>query len=173
MSIPTLSSTKLILRPFQTEDAIRLHSIYQVEDVLKYFPGSSSPSLEKVESFVSHQHTHWQEHGYGNWAILPADSMDIIGWAGLQYLPELDETEVGFLLAKPFWGHGFATEAAHLSIQFGFGKIGLDHIIALVHPENNASLAVVRKCGFIYEETIHLWGVDLMRNVLKCPNILN
>ncbi len=158
------------MRPFKSEDALRLHSIYQEKDVLKYFPGSSSPSLEQVESFVSRQYTHWQEHSYGNWAIVPAGATEIIGWAGLQYLPELDETEVGFLLAKPFWGHGFATEAARLSIQFGFERFKLAHIIALVHPENYASLAVVRKCGFIYEETIVLWGIDLMRHVLKCPN---
>jgi ribosomal-protein-alanine N-acetyltransferase len=173
MNIPTLASPRLILRPFLSEDIDRLHSIYQVKDVLKYFPGSSIPSLEKVERFVTRQHTHWQEHAYGNWAILPAGAKEISGWAGLQYLPELDETEVGFLLAKPFWGQGFASEAARLSIQFGFEEIALDHIIALVHPENTASLAVVKKCGFEYEATIPLWGADLMRHTLKRPQVRN
>lgn len=168
MNVPTLTSPRLILRPFLPEDVAHLHSIYQVEDVLKYFPGSTIPSLEKVERFVTRQHTHWHEHGYGNWAILPAGATEIVGWAGLQYLLELDETEVGYLLAKPFWDQGFATEAAHLSIQFGFEEIALDHIIALVHPENSASLAVIKKCGFEYEETIPLWGADLMRHTLKC-----
>jgi len=173
MNIPALTSLRLTLRPILSEDVVCLHGIYQVQDVLKYFPGSTIPTLEKVERFVTSQHTHWQEHAYGNWAILPAGATEIIGWAGLQYLPELDETEVGFLLAKPFWGQGLATEAARLSIQFGFEEIALDHIIALVHPENTSSLAVVKKCGFDYVDTIPLWGADLMRHTLKRPQFRN
>ncbi len=83
---------------------------------------------------------------------------------GLQYLPELDETEVGFLLDRPFWGKGYATEAALASLHFGFENIQLDHIIALVHPDNLASRRVIQKCGMKYVDTLPLWGIELMRH---------
>lgn len=89
---------------------------------------------------------------------------EIIGWAGLQFLPELNEIEVGYLLDQPFWGKGYATEAARASLRFGFEHFGFPRMIALVHPENIASRRVIEKCGMRYEKTISIWGVELMRH---------
>ena len=100
----------------------------------------------------------------GTIALLALDAKaEIIGWAGLQYLPELDETEVGFLLDRPFWGKGYATEAALASLRFGFEHCELDHTIALVHPENHASRRVIEKCGLEVVDSLMLWGIELMR----------
>ena len=49
------------------------------------------------------------------------------------------------------------------ALEFGFARCGLDHIIALVHPDNLASRRVAEKCGMVYVDTLHLWGIDLMR----------
>ena len=132
--------------------------------MLRYFPTTTPPPIERVEHFIASQHEHWEKYGYGNWGILPDGESQIVGWAGLQFLPELNETEVGYLLDSPFWGKGYATEAAHASLRFGFERCTLEHIIALVHPDNVASRRVVEKCGMSHEETIHIWGVDLMRH---------
>jgi RimJ/RimL family protein N-acetyltransferase len=160
---PSLRTPRLNLRPLLPEEAGVLHRIYQSEGVLRYFPNPAPPPLEKLQRFVAGQQAHWEEHGYGNWGILPDGEREIIGWAGLQYLPELGETEVGFLLDRPFWGKGYATEAALASLRFGFEGFNLDHIIALVHPENLASRRVIEKCGLTYEESLSLWGMELMR----------
>jgi ribosomal-protein-alanine N-acetyltransferase len=163
----SLQTQRLTLRHFQPGDAPVLHRIYQSEGVLGYFPNPLPPPLDRVERFIAHQQMHWDEHGYGNWGILTPEEPEIIGWAGLQYLPELDETEAGFLLDRPFWGRGYATEAALASLQFGFEHFNLDHIIALVHPENLASRRVIEKCGMVYQETLQLWGIRLMRFTTK------
>lgn len=163
IEIPTLRTANLTLRPIIPADAIILHRVYQTEGVLQYFPSATPPPLEKVERFTAHQQAHWEKHSYGNWGVLPDGQQEIIGWAGLQYLPELEETEVGFLLDKPFWGQGYATQAALASLEFGFTHFDLDHIIALVHPENLASRRVIEKCGMNYVDTLRLWGIELMR----------
>jgi ribosomal-protein-alanine N-acetyltransferase len=161
--IPSIRTARLTLRPMLPGDAAELHQIYQSEGVLHYFPNPIPPSLEKVQAIIAGQIVHWNEFGYGDWAIVPNDHEKIIGWAGLQYLPELDEIEVGFLLDRPAWGRGYATEAAKASLGFGFERFSLEHIIALVHPENLASRGVIEKCGMDYVETISLWGMELMR----------
>jgi len=161
--IPRIQTLHLSLRPFNLEDAVTLHRIYQDEPVLRYFPNSSPPPLEKVERFLIHQQKHWEQYGYGNWAILPDAEDEIIGWAGLQFLPELNETEVGYLLERSLWGKGFATEAALASFHYGFDHFDFSYIIALIHPDNFASRRVIEKCGAVYTETISLWGIDLMR----------
>jgi RimJ/RimL family protein N-acetyltransferase len=163
-SLPvTVRTLRLTLRPLRSRDADVLHRIYQAEGVLRYFPNPLAPPIEKVERFITLQQAHWHKHGFGNWGLLPDGETEIIGWAGLQYLPELDETEVGFLLARPFWGRGYATEAAQAALQLGFTDLCLNYIIALVHPDNLASQRVIEKCGMAYQNTIRLWGIDLMR----------
>jgi ribosomal-protein-alanine N-acetyltransferase len=170
--ILSLRTTRLFLRPLQPEDAEILQRIYQSEGVLRYFPNTIPPPLEKVQRFIRGQGEHWEKHGYGNWGVLLAGGDEIIGWAGLQYLPELDETEVGFLLDRTWWGRGYATEAAQASIKFGFDHFGLDHIIALVHPENPASQRVIEKCGLVYRETLPLWGIELKRYWIEKPEVV-
>lgn len=160
---PQLFTPRLCLRPLEPQDAPTLHRIYEMPGVLRYFPSTTPPTLEKVQRFIAGQANHWQEQGYGNWGILPNGETEIIGWAGLQFLPELNETEVGFLLAPSHWGKGYATEAALASLQFGFQQTHFAHITALVHPQNLASQRVVQKCAGLYLETIHLWGIDLLR----------
>lgn len=162
--IPRLKTPHLTLRPLQPGDAEVLYGINQGEGVLRYFPNPAPPPLERVQRFIAAQQVHWETYGYGNWGILPAGESDLAGWAGLQFLPELNETEVGFLLDRRCWGKGYATEAARASLQFGFERFHLDHIIALVHPENGASLRVIEKCGMRYVDTVFLWGIQLMRH---------
>jgi [ribosomal protein S5]-alanine N-acetyltransferase len=155
------------LRLLQAYDAVTLHRIYQAEGVLRYFPNPAAPPLEKVERFIANQQSHWGKLGYGNWGVVPLGvsgiANQIAGWAGLQYLPELDETEVGFLIDRSHWGKGFATEAALASLRFGFENFELSHIIALVHPENRASQRVIEKCGLAYMDSLALWGMELRR----------
>ncbi len=158
-----LQTPRLTLRPLVAEDAEALYCIYQTADVLKYFPNPVPPPLEKVQRFITNDQAHWDIYEYGNWGIVPQGEKQIIGWAGLQFVSELHETEVGYLLAQPFWGKGLATEAALASLQFGFEQCEIDHLIGLVHPENLASQHVLKKCGMTYRETIQLWGIDLLK----------
>lgn len=163
----SLQTPHLLLRPLVPADAEVLHHIYQSEGVLQYFPDPAPPPLERVQRFIAGQHAHWEKYGYGNWGILPEGEPKIIGWVGLQYLPELEETEVGFLLDRPFWGRGYATESALASLRFGFEHFDLDHIIALVHPANLASRRVIEKCGMAYVDRLSLWGMELMRHRIE------
>lgn len=101
--------------------------------------------------------------GYGHWAVVDREESQVVGWCGLEYLPELNETELAYLLSKQIWGRGYATEAAKATVRFGFGSAGLENIIGLVHPENQGSVRVLEKCGLTYKDRISLWGMDMSR----------
>ena len=135
-------------------------------EVLRYFPSPNPPSRDRIERLIQFQLKHWQEHSYGWWAVClsqPQDSGPLIGWAGLQYLPETDEIEVGYLLGKGYWGRGLATEAAHSSVRFGFDDLGIKTIVGVVHPENIASQRVLEKAGLVYVERANYFGMDVYR----------
>jgi RimJ/RimL family protein N-acetyltransferase len=166
MSIPTITTARLSLRPFRDEDAEPLHRILSEEGMLRYFPNPDPPDLERVRRFVARQSAHWEEHVYGWWAVEPPGGPELIGWNGLTYLPETGETEVAYLLARPYWGHGLTTEAARASLRFGFEVHGLDPIIALVHPENARSIRVIEKLGMAFTRRAEYFGMELLRYIL-------
>ena len=172
--IPTFTTARLTLRPFTEDDVEPLRRVMGDREVLRYFPSSDPPSRERIERLIQFQLRHWEEHGYGWWAVMlqreaqlgePLVELPLIGWAGLQYLPETDETEVGYLLGKPYWGRGLATEAARESVRFGFEDLGIETIVGVVHPENIASQRVLEKAGLSFVEEANYFGMDVRRYV--------
>jgi hypothetical protein len=59
---------------------------------MHYFPVPTPPTLERIHSFINRQLAHWEKYGYGHWGVVLRGQTEIAGWAGLQYLSELDET---------------------------------------------------------------------------------
>lgn len=163
MDIPTLFTPRLILRPWAIEDAETLYHILQEKDILRYFPNPTSPALDRLERYIARHQAHWQARGYGHWAVVSREDGQVLGWNGLEYLPELNDTEVAYLLSPRVWGQGLASEAARAAVHFGLETACLESIIGLVHPENTASIRVLEKCGLAFEELITLWGIELRR----------
>lgn len=168
--VSTLETPRLRLRPWSPVDAECLFAITQEEDIFRYFPRTTPPSREWVDRYIAHQHEQWAGRGCGHWAVVTRGDDLLIGWAGLEYLPDLDETEVAYLLSRKAWGRGYASEAALAAVRFGLETLALPAIIGLVHPENIASVRVLEKCGLAYADTLHLWGIDLLRYRLQAGN---
>jgi RimJ/RimL family protein N-acetyltransferase len=163
MQIPTVTTKRLKLRPFREEDADRLHEILSEEDILRYFPNPGTPPLDRIRNFIANQLKHWEEHGFGWWAVEPIHDGLLIGWNGLQYLPDTDEIEIGYLLSKSYWNRGLATEGAFAGLEFAFGKLGLKQVVAIVHPENKASQRVIEKLGMGFSHEAEYFGMSVYR----------
>ncbi len=163
MKIPSIKTPRLLLRPWTPDDAEALFNILQEKDVLRYLPNTTSPPLERAENYIARQLAHWQERGYGHWAVVNQEDDQVLGWNGLEYLPDINETELAYLLRQSVWNRGYATEAAQAAIRFGFDQGGLETIIGLVHPDNTASIRVMEKSGLTFADKITLWGLELKR----------
>ena len=163
MQIPTVTTSRLKLRPFYEEDAARLHEILSEEDILRYFPSPGTPTLDQIRKLIANQLRHWEEHGFGWWAVEPIGEDQLIGWNGLQYLPDTDEIEVGYLLSRSYWNRGLATEGARAGLEFAFGKLDLKQVVAIVHPENRASQRVIEKLGMRFTEETEYFGMAVYR----------
>lgn len=163
MTLPTLRTPRLLLRPWDSADANRLFEILQEPGIFRYFPRTDTPPRPWVDKYIAHHLRHWQERGYGHWAVVKREDNLVLGWTGLEYLPELDQTEVAYLLSRQVWGRGYATESARTALEFGFGTCNLPAIIGLVHPENAASIRVLEKCGLLFTNRLTLWGLEMLR----------
>ena len=118
--------------------------------------------MEKVERYINHQTDHWEKFRYGHWAVTLRETGQLMGWDGLEFLPDTNETEVGYLFSKSFWGKGYATEATRSAVQFGMDK-GLKEIIGLTDPENIASQRVLEKSGLSFTRRQFYFGMEMFR----------
>ena len=170
MNIPTIMTENLRLRPFTPQDSIRMHQIMNGKDVLQYFPGTQTVSQEQVARMIDRLNDHWQEYGYGLWAVELSETGGLVGRCGLQYIAETDEVEVDFIVDREQWGHDLATEAGRASLQYGYDNLDVAMIVGIVHPENVASQRVLEKLGMQFAEATEYFGMACFRYVGKLPS---
>jgi ribosomal-protein-alanine N-acetyltransferase len=104
---------------------------------------------------------HWEQHGFGRWALIERQSKKLIGWCGLLYLDNTEEVEIGYGLAKVYWGKGLASEAAADTMKYGFEQLALARIVAITYPENLASQRVLEKLGMKYVMQARFYNTDV------------
>jgi [ribosomal protein S5]-alanine N-acetyltransferase len=167
MDIPSIQTEHLLLRPWLPEDAEAWFNILQEKDILQYFPSQPPPGRERADRYIAHHQAHWDKYSYGHWAVVNREDGLVVGWNGLEYLPELNQTEIAYLLSKNVRGRGYATEAARAALNYGFETAGLAEIVGLVHAENSASIRVLEKCGLVFKDRLSLWGMEMSRYKLS------
>ena len=146
----TLETERLRLRPLRRDDVDAYYEgISRDPDVMRYLPGGIPRQRSDAEWVVNYFIRHAELHSFGVWGVEERESGRLIGHAGLEYIPGADDVEIAYTLAKAYWGKGYATEAAHASITYGFESLNLPEIYALAFPENTASQNVMHKIGMV------------------------
>jgi ribosomal-protein-alanine N-acetyltransferase len=164
MPLP-LTTERLVLRPPTPDDLDAWHAIYvDAEDV---WYGAPRSSLEENGQKLAGQIAHFEQHGFGMCTVDLAASEETIGAAGLQRLEGGPEIEVGYRFLKEHWGHGYATESARASIDFGFDEVGLDRIVAVALESNVASRRVLEKCGLREIGLTHVYGLEHVKYEIR------
>jgi RimJ/RimL family protein N-acetyltransferase len=132
--------------------------------VTRYVSGplSRQQSKEQVSRFVRH----WEEQGFGLWAVEHKASGVFIGFIGFLHQHDWPigehKTEVGWRLDPAYWGRSFATEGAVASVRYGFEELGLERIISIINPENLASRRVAEKAGLTLRGEVRFRGYDVV-----------
>ena len=150
------------MQPIKLSSLPRLAAIWSDPDVTRLLPSRGQPiSSSKTEKSIRSLVEHWQSKGYGVWEIVENDNTDfMVGYCGLRYLEEIDETEVLYGLDRAYWDKGIATQAAIAAITYGFEHTNLQRIVGLSFPENAASRRVMEKAGLVYEKRTCVFGLD-------------
>jgi RimJ/RimL family protein N-acetyltransferase len=146
-SYPSLTTERLLLRPFVEADVEPLHALMQDPDVMRYVGDRRVPTLQETWRAVAGWIGHWDLRGYGLWAVVERETGDVIGRAGIINPIDWPGPEVGYLLGRTWWGRGYATEAAAGAMSWGFTTIGFERLISLIDPANVASIAVAERLG--------------------------
>ena len=161
-----LETKRLILRPPVPEDAEVLAPMYGDAEVMRYLGDGRTLTPEETERSVQRMIDAWAADGFGLFTTVRKEDEIVIGRVGLiVWNPETWQTtraanggptelEVGYTIGRPFWGLGYATEAAAAARDFALERLGAKRLIALIIHGNDASENVARKLGFEHERDI-------------------
>jgi RimJ/RimL family protein N-acetyltransferase len=150
-AVATVETARLCLREWRERDIEPLSRIVADPEVARYMFGGGPLDADGARAAYDRRVTSWRDDGFGLWALEQRATGAFIGWAGLQVAhahPDLGRAiEVGWMLGKSCWGHGYATEAGEASLRYGFERLGLERIWAFHMPENLRSERVMERLG--------------------------
>jgi RimJ/RimL family protein N-acetyltransferase len=122
-----LRTERLLLRHWRPADRDGFAAMNADPRVMEHFPALLS--REESDARVERIETHFQQHGFGLWAVEVPGFVPFAGFIGVNVPPfEAHFTpcvEIGWRLAAEYWGHGYATEGARAALAFGFERLGL------------------------------------------------
>lgn len=161
---PTLTTARLVLRPYAAQDAAAVHAHLQDREVASTTAMIPHPyPAGAAEEWIA---THAARHQVGEAAVLAITLRDtgaLIGSIEMRVEAAHRRGDLGYWIGRAHWGQGYATEAADALLRWGIGTLGLHRVFATHMSRNPASGAVLRKIGMRHEGTLrrHIlkWGV--------------
>jgi RimJ/RimL family protein N-acetyltransferase len=159
MGLPIFTE-RLAMRAYEPGDLHRLHEIlYSDERAMALLGGPRD--LAGTRFALERSMNQQQRGGFSFWPVFERESGLLIGEAGLFPLaPDGPDVALGYAFGSPWWGRGYATEAARAVIAEAFGALGLDRLVAITREANLGSRHVLEKLGFVMEGVRHVWGAE-------------
>lgn len=154
-----IRTPRLLLRRWHDDDLAPMAEINADPQVMRWIRDGSVRDLENTAESIERWEEEWDDEGFGIFAVELLASGELAGFTGLSvpgFLPEvLPAVEIGWRLGRQFWGQGYASEAAHATLEFALQDRGLDRVISIHQVGNDASENVMRKLGMVLDrETV-------------------
>ncbi len=161
---PTISTTRLVLRPFTLADAPEVQRLAGERDVASTTLHIPHPYEDGMaEQWISRHQEVFETGKRIDVAVTLRLTKALLGAISLSLHHSDVNAEVGYWIGKPFWNQGYCTEAAQAVVRYGFEQLGLHRIYAHHMTRNPASGCVMLKIGMSHEgclrQHIHKWGI--------------
>jgi RimJ/RimL family protein N-acetyltransferase len=143
-----LRTLRLLLREWREADCEPFAAISADPDVMAMLP--KLPDRAASDAWIAETRAHWVEHGFGVWALEIPNKAELIGGVGFHIAPfpaSFPPIVIAWRLARPYWGLGYAFEAARAVIDDSFGRLGFNEIVGYTTIVNRRSLALMERLG--------------------------
>ena len=158
--IPLLETARLTLRGHRLDDFEDSFAMWSDPVVTRFIGGKPSTEQQTWSRLLGYA-GHWSLLGFGYWALEETSTGMFVGELGFANFRRdiaasmRDVPELGWALASRFHGKGYATEAVRAVVAWGDARFGPTRTVCLISPDNLASIAVARKCGYdVFEHTL-------------------
>jgi RimJ/RimL family protein N-acetyltransferase len=156
----TVETPRLRLREMTRKDLDFVATMLAHPDVSRYYDRQFARS--DAEAWIDKALTRYRDDGHGLWLVTERETGRPVGQVGIvtQEVEGERHAELGWLLHRPFWGNGYATEAAYACRDAAFRRWRYDHVISLIRPENEASVRVAQRLGLREARRVRFHGFD-------------
>ena len=175
-----IETERLVIRPPRLDDAADLAAAYGDPETVRYIGDGSTATRAGVEEAIAFWLTRWEANGLGLCAIERREDGRVLGRAGFLvwdtavWEPSTfaeagprARVEIGWMLARDHWGHGYATEAALALRDWAIAERGLTRLISLIRPGNEASVRVAERIGERHVGTVEMRGYPALVYALE------
>ncbi|MET8166290.1 GNAT family N-acetyltransferase [Streptomyces sp. NPDC005329] len=155
-----IRTPRLLLRRWHDDDLVPMADINADPQVMRWVDDGSVLDLDRTAEAIEQWEEEWDEEGFGLFAVELLASGELAGFTGLsmpEFLPEtLPDVALSWRFGSQFWGQGYASEAAHATLEFALQDRGLDRVISIIRIGDEASENISRKLGMAPErDTVH------------------
>ncbi|HKV41931.1 MAG TPA: GNAT family N-acetyltransferase [Blastocatellia bacterium] len=158
----TLTTERLVLRPWRSDDFEEYARIHSDPEVMRYVGDGQPLTRANAWRNLAMIIGHWTLRGFGLWAVEERSSGRLAGRAGFYQPDGWPGFEAGWLLAREFWGKGYATEAAREALKYAFTGMERSHVISLIYPDNARSIKVAERLGERLEGSVMESGHEVL-----------
>ena len=152
----TIETERLILRKPRLEDAEAIFANYaQDPEVTRYVTWSPHTDIAQTRGFMENRLRAWETGESFEWGITLRGSDEVIGMIALRV--QAYKADLGYVLARPYWGQGLVTEAAQAIMAWALAQPEIFRVWAWCDVDNPASARVMEKCGMDFEGTLKRW----------------
>ncbi len=153
--IPTLTTSRLTLRPFTLDDAPTVKELAGAREVAETTLNIPHPYNEGMaEEWIGTHQDAFDRGETVTFAITLRNEAVLIGAIGLSVNKTHHLAEIGYWIGRPYWNQGYCTEAAQEVVRYGFSVLDLNRVQARHMTKNPASGRVMLKAGMTYEGTL-------------------
>jgi ribosomal-protein-alanine N-acetyltransferase len=154
-----IETERLLIRSFDADaDSASMFGVYGDPDVMRFIPGGALADVEAVKALLDRYADAHRTMGFSSWGIVERASDSLIGDVGFGIFEPTGDIELGYTLARPHWGYGYATEAARACLAAGLAQLSLERIIAVVDEANESSLRVAHRIGMRRVDVVNAHG---------------
>lgn len=155
-----LQTERLNLRLFTLEDAGHIVELLNQPSFIRFIGDRGVRTAAEAEKYLTDGPLKsYEQNGFGLWLAEEKATHAFVGMCGLIKRPELEDVDIGYALLPKFWGCGLATEACAAVLAYARNHLQLKRLVAIVAPDNIASIRVLEKIGLKFERTM-LWPQD-------------
>ncbi len=160
-----LETKRCILRETIEADVDAFYRIYEEPSITAFMENLFADREEELRYTADYRKNMYEFYGYGIWSVILKETGEVIGRAGLDMRRGFEEPELGFVIGVLWQRRGIAEEVCRAILRYGEEELGFTRVQALTEQENRASLALLKKLGFVFAGVYEEMGKEYLRYI--------